>query len=585
MRSKLLLLLLLLLASQNAIAQQPAKKTEPQSTESKPTQTSNTSNTTSADHKDAGEADQRKQRISRVYSLAEAILGFHATSTKALTLARLAVLLWQDDEAYARQLFQRALDFSAPQANVSDDDSRRISTLRSRIVTLIARRDSAWAKRLNRDATSSRDNFRVANDILKDDPAKAVEFADRSLSAGVDPGMYSLLLQLRAKDEAAANALFLKTVSRLGAQPSFDAIGFLLLGTYVFTASGMDNSQPDMIAVTGVGRLMVPNLSGDRPGIPPGLVRAYLEVATVLLARPQPNSEQREGAYIAGRVLVAKAQRFAPDLVDRFLAAMSALAAVIPPEYMQDSTYKYLKPITQRPLSEQLEEIEKLPFELQRDARYMDLISTFYRNNDLRRAREMLLKISDLDLKDRLSRLISFGETRELIEKGVDLEKAETAINKLPAGIERSILWLAIAQANAKSGEPAHTQQALSSAMESARKVDDARRPFLILNAASQLARLDLDLGKTALAQAIKEFNKQKPEDLARVDWRERVDVAGAWRHFSVEIKAVDYRYEHCLQPFAQSDAEGTISSASGLINESQRGEALLTIAAVLLKK
>ena len=578
MKRRLQLLLVILLAYQTTFAQQAAKKTEPESNNSKPVATSSNS----ANNKEAA-ADQRKQRLTRVHSFAETILGFRDPSIKAFDLARLAVLLWQDDEAYSRQLFRLALDLSAPKSDLSATESRRLSYVRGQVVSLIARRDSAWAKRLNNNATSSRDNFTVANDLLKDDPQKAVEFADQSLGAGVNPGMYSLLLQLRVKDEPTANALFLRTLSQLALASSFEPKELLFLGTYIFTYPGFDPSQPDTIAVTVVGHQMVPNLTADRPGIPPALIRAYLEVASNLLVRPLQNSEQREVAYVAGRVLLTKAQKFAPDLADRFLGAMSALAGLIPPEYMQDSTYKYLAR-NERPLSEQLEEIEKLPFEIQRDARYMDIISTLYHKNDFQQAREMLLKIKDLDLREKLTTLIGFGEARQFLEKGDSIDKVAGAASRLPQGLARSILWLGIAQASAKSGHQASTEEALNAAIESARKVDDAHRPFLILNAAGQLARLNPQLGHTASAEAISEFNKQSADNLAKVSWQDRVDVAGAWRYFDIAMKNVDYRYEACLQPFAQSDLERVTNSVSDLSDQDQRGDALLAIAAVLLK-
>ena len=579
MKRRLQLLLVILLAYQTTVAQQAAKKTEPESNNSKPIATSSNP----ASDKEVA-ADQRKQRLTRIHSFAETILGFRDPSIKSLDLARLAVLLWQDDEPYSRQLFKWALDLSTPTSDLSATESRRMSFVRGQVVSLIARRDSAWAKRLNNNATSSRDNFRVANDLLKDDPQKAVEFADQSLGAGVDPGMYSLLLQLRAKDEATANALFLRTLSQLALASSFEPRELLFLGTYIFTYPGFDGSQPDMIAITVVGHQMVPNLTADRPGIPPTLIRAYLEVAGNLLMRPLQSSEQREGAYVASRVLLTKAQKFAPDLADRFLGAMSALAGLIPPEYLQDPTYKYLAPQTPKELSEQFDEIEKLQWEIQRDARYMDIISTLYRKNDFQQAREMLLKIKDLDVKEKLTTLIGFGEARQFLEKGDSVDKVEGAARKLPEGLARSILWLGIAQARAKPGHPASTQEALNAAIESARKVDDAHRPFLILNAASQLARLNPELGHTALAEAISEFNKQSADNLAKVSWQERVDVGGAWRFFDIVIRTVDYRYEACLQPFAQSDLEGVTNSVGGLGDQGQRGDALLAIAAVLLK-
>src|SRR6266513_4099419 len=90
MKTKLRLLLFILLVYQIALAQQPAKKTEADL--SKPVSTS----ANSALNKEAA-ADQRKQRLSRVYSLSETILAFRDPAIKALNLARLAVMLWQED--------------------------------------------------------------------------------------------------------------------------------------------------------------------------------------------------------------------------------------------------------------------------------------------------------------------------------------------------------------------------------------------------------------------------------------------------------------------------------------------------------
>ena len=139
-----LLVLIIVLASQIAFAQQPAKKAEADF--DKPVVTSSSAKKEAA-------ADERKQRLTRIYNLSETILVFRDPPIRALTLARLAALLWQEDEPYSRHLFQRALDLSAPQSNLADSEGKRVSTRRGRIVSLIAQKDSAWAQRLNRGAT------------------------------------------------------------------------------------------------------------------------------------------------------------------------------------------------------------------------------------------------------------------------------------------------------------------------------------------------------------------------------------------------------------------------------------------------
>ena len=80
------------------------------------------------------------------------------------------------------------------------------------MIALIARTDAEWAKRLIDSAakresedqsakTSSGANIGTALDLLDEDSAVAVQFAERSLKGGVNEAFLDFVLTLRKKAE------------------------------------------------------------------------------------------------------------------------------------------------------------------------------------------------------------------------------------------------------------------------------------------------------------------------------------------------------------------------------------------------
>src|SRR5215213_5381583 len=81
----------------------------------------------------------------RVYSLAEKTLALKDIRARTMGTALIAEALWQDDETYSRQLFEKALAFTS--AGEAKEQNLR-ALLRKNVIVLIAGRDAAWAKRL-----------------------------------------------------------------------------------------------------------------------------------------------------------------------------------------------------------------------------------------------------------------------------------------------------------------------------------------------------------------------------------------------------------------------------------------------------
>ena len=426
-------------------------------------------------------------------------------------------------------------------------------------------------------------NVEIALDhVVNGDVKSGAAFAERSLQSGFSPWLVSVLKELRRKDEPAANALFPKTLERLVNEPAVDAEHLLYLGTYVFTSPKADPVRDSDIQV-GVGRILVYDITADRPNIPPGLVRAYLEAATQILTRRISNPKYRPHYYAACYLMLPKAKKFAPHLAPYIAAAMHALASDVPPELTQESAYKNLAATAPKDFDETLKEIEDIPDEDSRDARYLSLVFDLWHAGNYIKARSVASRLSEREVRDRLAILIDFGEAARLLERGQTAVAEETA-GKLPIGIERAVLWLAVSRKRAAEGDSRRAAEAIDNALAAANKVDDAHRPFLLLNASSQLAHFHKTLASSTLAEAVREFNRQQPEALAKVKWEQRVDAGPLWRDFPLKVKGVEFGFEQTLPPLVANDVEGVVAVVNDLKVEGAQAQSLLALAGALLK-
>src|SRR5438067_2138154 len=349
--------------------------------------------------------DQQRQFVLyRIHGLVEKTLAVQDTRFKTIGVARLADLLWQYDESYARQLFEKALSFT--DAKGDPKDSKLLFSLRRNLIVLIAKRDHDWAKHLIESVSSdeslnpspdgrSEINIEIASSLLEDDPHSAVEFAARGLQRSVTPSFIWFLKKLRQTNEAAANQLFLQALNRLTLQPVADVNEFALLGTYIFTSPKINNSDPTSLMITRVGDVGIVDITADQPGISPSLVRAYLETAIQVLSRPISDPHQQQVSYVLGKLLLPKAIKYAPDLISLIGATTSALASNVPQNLMQESAYVNINRVTLDSPEEKMSKAEKLPGAESRDRAYLDVAYNAWLKHDFKSARAATAKVTD----------------------------------------------------------------------------------------------------------------------------------------------------------------------------------------------
>jgi hypothetical protein len=555
--------------------------------------------TTAQTDKDKALRAERDAKVLRLRGFADRLLSLQDVKTKSVAVARLADLLWQADEPYARQLFTTAFGISAPRSGAPASEASSLLRVRAEIISLIERRDAEFARKLadsagqqgdaNGAAERARVDFHDAFSLIESDPTRAVSLVERNAVSGVPPFMHSFLITLRLKNAPAADALFLQTLDQLVAQPGDNADMLLRLGAYVFTSSKINPNDtsvpPDRLIMVAVGDTLVVDLTADRANIPPPIVRAYLKAAADILLRQASLPARSASFYIAARVLLPHYERHAPDLAPMVTALLATLGAEVTPQLRQEASYKNLEADAVESPDEALETIGKVSDEQIRDARYLALAFDLWQRSDFVKARAAAAKIAREETRAELSLMISFREAALKLESPGGVTAAEEMAEQLPDGVERAMLRLGITRSFLKAGQKSQAATSVNSMLAAVRKVGDARRPYLLLCAASEVARFDPELAKVLLAEAVQDFNKQKAEDLDEVEWARRVEAGVLMRYFPVGVKGVVCDFRQTLPQLLESDREGTMTTVESLKGERQLAEALLTVASAVMKQ
>jgi TonB family protein len=536
---------------------------------------------------------QNDPNIYLAHSLADKILALRDVKARSLGTARIADVLWPQDEAYARMLFGKALgllsDTESPTA-----DPRLLFNLRRRVTSIIARRDFDWARVLIDSATQSGDakqdsqmrnamNINAAENLLERDPARAVKFAERSLQGNINPGFVAFLLNARKTNSAAANGLFLQSLAHLAQYPGSNVRELHTLGVYLFTAPSLLDS--DLMAITRVGELMLPNISTQRPNVPTPLVREYLRTAGVVLWRAASDPSQKPYAYALGYLLVPKARTVAPDLANQIESAMAAMALGVAPNLGDETTYKYINAVPATS-AERVANAENLPDQESREIAYLDLANWAWRKGDFKTARVANSRISDVDLAAKVAMLIDFGEGISVLKRDPKRigEAASTAV-RLPHGLEEAVLDLVIARTRAKLGQNAQAEEAAHATVKAAMSVIDVRRGFLLLLAAAQFAELKSPATQLTLVQAIKELNTYDESDYAAIEWSDKIELGQLTATFPLELANLDFSFSKAFHRAIAADPDSGVASAEELKSEDLRAQAFVEVASSLLER
>jgi hypothetical protein len=583
---------------------------------------------------------RRTSAMSMLNALAEEARSFRDPMLRARVQARAADTLWQTDTEKARALFQRAWDaaVAADEENERLTDAERRAranargttgtrdtpSLRREVLRLAGKRDKALgeeflarmdeARKQEQSATGTNpasasaqtpenrinpDNppaamlqrLSLAREILEDgDTERAMQFADPALYPINTFGM-NMLDVLRERDANAANGRYIALLRRAATDPLSDANTVSLLSSYVLTPYLYITVRPDGQSHTRRFRRENAPPSDLAPSLRDGFLRSAAQILLRPLAPPDQDrtSSGRTGTYVVITRLAPVFERYMPDAAAQLRVRQSALMQDVPERNRRPDD-----PLLTRGLVPEvsggdavqaaLDRIPNAKSSAERDQLYFRAAMAVA-ENDLQRARELVGKIEDVDLRRQLLAFLSFQAVQGAIrgkraEDVVRLSRSDELTN-----VHRAWALTEAARLLAKS-EQGRAIEILDDATVEARKIDQASpdRASVLVAIVTQLHKLDRarawevmnDVVKTS--NGLPAFSGEDGGLTVRVEFR----TGGA---MTTNFDVPTFDLTGVFDSLARDDFDRAAEIAKSLSGESPRAVATIAVARAVLDK
>jgi hypothetical protein len=542
--------------------------------------------------------------LRRVHELVERARSFDDLQSKATTLVNLADLLWshENEQQYARQVMTGLRDdlklALASESKVSTSSRlRTILRLQQMLARFLSKHDpklgAAWFEEdLGGDARlngSKRLDF--ALDLVSDGRnPEAERFARSALDDGFSRLdlriLLSFLHKLRSQNAPAADSLFLQVLGQVAASPRISSDDLLLIGNYLFINDR--DAGPESVRYTGVtidGMYFPVGIAAERSGVTRQIVKPYLDAAMVVLNHQlSDESAKFPRRYEAvARMLLEKAQKFAPQLVAPFTAmarkfSVSSVSTV--PAFNDQASEKLIDYETSLP------ELENLGGP-KRDDRCIPLIATAYLQNDLDTASKLAQLIVDDVSRSRVHQLLAWRRGSNYLIQG-DKENAEKIASEIDTLELVTLLQLGIANLEINTRQESAALVRLQSLVEKVRTGEISGRGLYLLSASSLISRINANASLEVLEHAVKELDNSKLSisELGKREHLTTIKLGTGLAFFSVNSKSIPFgNLEESIAVLIRQADERTMATLLRMRNEKILGPALIAVAKVLLAK
>ena len=518
--------------------------------------------------------------------------------------------MWLADPEQSRDVFRRAMEQAAAYEESLDEKTRKLAhtSLRQSVVSRAARRDPAFANTLlnafapkaneptaddafaklyGRDELRANELVKAALDILPADASQAAQVATLAASDGFSQGLRQFLLDLRAKDPAAADALYEVAFRSAANRRPKELVEALFLWDYAFQHGsiylgpvswlGEDGWKPAPVSVDVKKRALT------------FAVQAVVEnVQQFNLAAA---SEEERPLIRERYVLVhSLASQIMPDVAKHLPSALPILQTHLtridqalreagrtppaPPEPMpsgagaNDDVEKMLD-IAGRVTNPQV-----------RDGVYARAALSLYLRDDYERALEVAGKIEGSELRLEMTEPIRFDRAGALIERG-ELDVAAEVARAIEKPETRAIVLARLGSAYFAAKKPGPALEVLSDAEQAAAKAKpSAALASTVLGIARSYAEHDRLRALEVAAGAIRTINALEgdlPWELLQAGKVERLKAqshhwttgrGGVITNFSVAYPQIGGLLD-VLSKVSDSDLDGSLTIARELKSKS----------------
>jgi hypothetical protein len=523
-------------------------------------------------------------------------------------LIRAADLIWPHKENRARAAFSEAFDIATRLFKEKGEPQEREGRLiiigsgdpRYVVVSAIAKRDSAWARKLVDQMLADQRNesdekpvsdsaldisraerlLETASALLSSDQAAALNFARISFRYPATFFLSTFLYQLAAIDRSAADQLYQQA---LPAYANVPMERLLYLSSYPF---GNDREAGEM---PGYMVYQVPNGFSPNPTLQRMFVQTILRRAEAFMndssdAAPVGQLTEPEQMWLALTRLQKQIQQSLPELAPAVEAARGNLFTQLP----QNSQHNARQTIADdNPpkliFDEQVEAALKNPNVDWRDQQLVSAIMGASQDEKLDHVLSAMDEISDSAVRQPLLDWLYFDRAQRAI-RDRKLEEARKLAAKVDQLDQRAYLYSRIAE-ESLTHHPDQTQarEVLEEVLDATTKAPNTPvTARALLGVAYLYTQIDMNRAVAIMAEAVKVINRIEQPDFSRQFVIRKIEGKSFGTYASFVTPG--FNPENAFREIGKMDFDGMLNQASNFSDKSLRALTTLAVAEQCLK-
>jgi len=526
-------------------------------------------------------------------------------------LIRAADLLWPYQKEKSLATFTEAFDIATQNFKEHGDVENKASNSqfaariplpdqRYKVITALAKRDSAAARKLSEQATQSdlqaleqngtanpelrrklaEKTLTVAYGLLETDPVAAANFARNSFQYTATLQLPGFLFNLAKRNRTVADALYSDALVAYGNSPMDQ---FLYLSSYPF---GNNREAGEMPGYTfyQVPEGFVPNVALERAFTQKLLARAQVALESAEETGPNVRWTELSQIWMALTRLEKQIGSSLPDLVESAVQTKDrAFASLSQANQKKTGNVINGENEPKKSFDERVEAAEKLADVDKRDRDLTFAVTGSSKDVPLDRILSVIDKISDENVRSALTNWLYFFQS-QVLNREKKFDEAHALAAKVSELDQRVYLFTQIAEAMLKNEEDqTRIREMLEEIATAASKAPNTivtARALLAL--ANLYAKVDVNRGIEQLGNAVRVVNAIEKPDFSQQFVMMKIEGKNFGSYASFQTPG--FNPETAFAEVSKSDFDGTLSQSTNFAEKSLRSLTTLAVVEPCLK-
>jgi len=520
-------------------------------------------------------------------------------------ILRAADLAWLPDQTKARATFAEAFEVATRNFKEKGDKDTNEGRLRVqgidyryRVITAIAKRDSAWARKLlkqilDEEAQEAADSaakdssqlnrtsekiLSLATSLVSSDQAAALALARNSLAYPAGIQLPFFLFKLSEVNRTAADQFYAEALNAYGRAPMDQ---FLYLSSYPF-AQRREIGEMPIYTFYPVPTALAPN-----PSLQRAFVLTLLGRARELIQNPASGARGTRFSD-AGQIFLALSRLESltatslPDLSGALAEAKGSVASLLSQPEQQKAGDTLTDP-PRKTVDEKIEAADKLANAERREAGIALAILDAAETESLEKLEAAGSKLDDLKLRSQVMSLAYFYRAQKAI-KDKNIEESRRLAAKVEEPDQRAYLYAQITTESLKQKKnDAEVREMLEEVLQAVAKAPDSEvKARAMLVAVHLYSTIDPNRAVSLLGDVIKTINHIESIDLTGDRINKKVEGKAFGTYGTLQTPG--FSPEIVFREMGKLDFDGTLYVASNLADKSLRALTTLALADQCMK-